>query len=102
MNAIRGAAAVAVSVLSANAAIAETETFDQEKAGATPAGWSCGVTGKGNARWMVDADPSAPSGPNVLRQSGSGTFPWCMKTGTSVADGFVDSVTAFDDFSWGK
>ena len=35
----------------------------------------------------VEADPSAP---NVLRQSGSGTFPWCMKTGTAVADGFVE------------
>jgi hypothetical protein len=41
-------------------------------------------------RWTVDADPSAPSAPNVLRQSGSGTFPWCMKKGTSVADGFVE------------
>jgi hypothetical protein len=69
---------------------AETETFDQHETGAAPAGWSCGVTGKGSPRWTVDADPSAPSGPNVLRQSGSGTFPWCMKKGTSLADGFVE------------
>ena len=69
---------------------AETETFDQQETGGAPAGWSCGVTGKGNPRWTVDADASAPSGPNVLRQSGSGTFPWCMKKGTSVADGFVE------------
>ncbi len=26
----------------------------------------------------------------MLRQSGSGTFPWCVKTGTSLADGFVE------------
>jgi hypothetical protein len=69
---------------------AETETFDQQETGAAPAGWSCGVTGKGSPRWTVDADASAPSGPNVLRQSGSGTFPWCMKKGTSIADGFVE------------
>jgi len=81
---------VAMTVLSATAAFAETETFDQEKTGAAPAGWSCGVTGKGSPRWTVDADSSAPSGPNLLRQSGSGTFPWCMKKSTSVADGFVE------------
>jgi len=81
---------VAMTVLSASAAFAETESFDQEKAGNIPAGWSCGVTGKGSVRWTVDADPSAPSAPNVLRQSGSGTFPWCMKKGSSVADGFVE------------
>ena len=81
---------VAMTVLSASAAFAETENFDREKAGSLPAGWSCGVTGKGSVRWTIDADPSAPSAPNVLRQSGSGSFPWCMKKGTSVADGFVE------------
>jgi hypothetical protein len=87
---MKGATMVAMTVLSATAAFAESENFDQEKAGNLPAGWSCGVTGKGSVRWTVDADPSAPSAPNVLRQSGSGTFPWCMKKGTSVADGFVE------------
>jgi len=48
------------------------------------------VTGTGSPRWAVDADPSAPSAPNVLRQSGSGTFPWCVKRSTSVVDGFVE------------
>jgi 3-keto-disaccharide hydrolase len=87
---MKGATMVAMTVLSASAAFAESENFDQEKVGNLPAGWSCGVTGKGSVRWTVDADPSAPSAPNVLRQSGSGTFPWCMKKGTSVADGFVE------------
>lgn len=87
---MKEAGIVAMTVLSATAAFAETENFDQQRAGAVPAGWSCGVTGKGSARWTVDADPSAPSAPHVLRQSGSGAFPWCMKKGTSVADGFVE------------
>ena len=80
---------VALTILSASAAAAETENFDQDKAGTVP-GWFCGVTGTGSPRWTVEADPSAPSAPNVLRQSGSGTFPWCVKRGTSLADGFVE------------
>lgn len=81
---------VALTILSASAAVAETETFDQYKPGTAPAGWICGVTGTGTPRWTVEGDPSAPSSPNVLKQSGSGTFPWCVKGGTSLADGFVE------------
>jgi hypothetical protein len=81
---------VALTILSATAASAETDNFDQDRPGTVPAAWSCGVTGKGNPRWVVDADPSAPSAPNVLKQTGSGTFPWCVKKGTSLADGFVE------------
>ena len=75
---------------SSTAAVVETENFDQHKPGTIPAGWSCGVTGQGTPRWTVENDPSAPSAPNVLKQSGSGTFPWCVKGGTSLADGFVE------------
>src|SRR5205823_1429926 len=28
--------------------------------------------------------------PNVLKQSGSGTFPWCVRSDTSLADGYVE------------
>jgi len=48
------------------------------------------VTGRGSPHWTVAADPSAPSKAHVLVQSGSGTFPWCVKSGTSLADGFVE------------
>jgi len=81
---------VALTVLSATAAFAETDNFDQDKPGALPAGWTCGVTGKGDPKWAVAADGSAPSAPNVLRQSGSGTFPWCVKKSASLAEGFVE------------
>jgi len=69
---------------------ADTDTFDQGRAGAPPAGWTCGATGRGSPRWTVEADASAPSPPNVLKQSGSGAFPWCVKTGVSIVDGFVE------------
>jgi hypothetical protein len=87
---MRGMIMVALTVFSTTAALAETDNFDKDKPGAAPAGWSCGVTGRGSPNWAVTADGSAPSKPNVLRQSGSGTFPWCVKQGASLTDGFVE------------
>ena len=67
------------------------ESFDQMTAGAPPDGWTSGVTGKGTPRWIVKADGTAPSAPNVLEQSGSGTFPWCVRKSVSFSDGFVET-----------
>ena len=69
---------------------AQIENFDKAAIGAAPAGWKCGVTGRGNARWQVESDTTAPSKPNVLKQSGRGDFPWCVKEGVAVKDGFVE------------
>ena len=69
---------------------AETITFDDDRAGAAPAGWICGSTGGGAPRWTVETDPAAPSPFNVLKQSGSGLFPWCVKQGTAFANGAVE------------
>jgi hypothetical protein len=80
----------ALSVFGASVAFAQTDSFDKDQAGSVPPGWECGTTGKGNPRWAVEVDKSAPSAPHVLRQSGSGTFPWCVKRGVSIADGFVE------------
>jgi len=71
-------------------AMAETVNFDQDKTGALPAGWKCGVTGRGSPKWTVEKDDAAPSPPNVLKQSGSGTFPWCVKSDTSIENGSVE------------
>ena len=70
--------------------MAETINFDQDRVGSLPAGWTAGVTGRGTPRWTVEADASAPSPPNVLKQSGSGTFPWCVRKDASVTDGSVE------------
>ena len=64
--------------------------FDTDKPGSLPAGWSAGVTGRGAPKWAVEADRTAPSAPNVLKQSGSGTFPWCVVSGVALSDGFVE------------
>lgn len=71
-------------------AMAEVIAFDRDPIGATPAGWTCGLTGRGSPRWTVEADATAPSKPNVLKQSGNGTFPWCARRDVSIADGFVE------------
>ena len=71
-------------------AMAEIIGFDQDQIGAAPAGWVCGVTGRGSPKWTVEGDSTAPSKPNVLKQSGSGTFPWCAKKQVSLSDGFVE------------
>lgn len=71
-------------------AMAELINFDQDQAGALPAGWKCGVTGRGSPKWTIVSEPTAPSLPNVLRQSGSGTFPWCVKNNTSIENGSVE------------
>lgn len=78
-----------MSMIAVNA-YAETENFDKAAVGALPAGWKCGVTGRGSLRWQVEADSTAPSKPNVLKQAGRGTFPWCVKDGVSMKDGFVE------------
>jgi hypothetical protein len=69
---------------------AETVNFDNAKAGDVPEGWTAGVTGSGNPKWAVEADASAPSKPNVLKQSGEGTYPFCVKKDVSLKDGFVE------------
>src|SRR5690242_5953110 len=69
---------------------AETFSFDRDEPGAPPAGWRSGVTGRGSPKWSVEADASAPSRPNVLKQSGSGTFPWCVRPEVSLENGYVE------------
>jgi hypothetical protein len=71
-------------------AMAETINFDDAKTGAPPPGWTATQTGSGTAKWSVEKDDSAPSKPNVLKQSGQATFPVCIKDDTSLKDGFVE------------
>ena len=78
------------SVIAMTTTHAETFSFDRDATGALPAGWRAGVTGRGSPKWSVEADATAPSRPNVLKQSGSGTFPWCVRPDVSLADGYVE------------
>ena len=67
-----------------------TVNFDTAEIGKPPAGWTAGQTGSGQATWTVVADVTAPSKPNVLKQSGKATYPVCIKDDTNITDGFVE------------
>lgn len=71
-------------------ALAETVNFDDGKIGEAPAGWTAAKTGSGTSKWTIEKDDTAPSRPNVLKQSGEATYPVCIKDDTSLKDGFVE------------
>src|SRR5213082_2087773 len=83
-------AVIIMSSLITSAARAETISFDTAKPGEAPSGWTATKTGKGEAKWTIEKDDTAPSKPNVLKQSGEATYPVCLKNDTSVKDGFVE------------
>jgi hypothetical protein len=72
------------------AAAMDTVNFDKADVGKPPSGWTATQTGSGHAQWAVVRDDTAPSKPNVLKQSGQATYPICLKDDTSVKDGFVE------------
>ncbi|HEY2627162.1 MAG TPA: family 16 glycoside hydrolase [Candidatus Udaeobacter sp.] len=78
-----------VTTMGTTLAGAEKVNFDDMKAGAPPRGWTATQTGSGTAKWTIEKDDSAPSKPNVLKQSGQATFPICFKNDTNIKDGLV-------------
>jgi len=54
---------------------ATTLTFDQDRTGAVAADWIAGVTAAVRRAGTIETDVTAPSAPQVLKQSGHGTFP---------------------------
>ena len=76
-------------ILTVSSALAGAEKFDKAD-GTSPKGWTSAVTGSGTAKWTVEKDDSAPSKPNVLKQSGEGTFPIILNDGSAVKNGFVE------------
>ncbi len=79
-----------MTALTGAVAFADTINFDDAETGKLPPGWTGTKTGKGEPHWAVVADDSAPSKPNVLKQSGEATYPVCIKEHTSVKDGFAE------------
>src|SRR5882724_8337542 len=81
---------LASALLSTVNAMAATINFEADTVGAPPAGWTCGATGRGAPKWIVETDPGAAAGGKVLKQSGAATFPWCVKTDSALSDGWVE------------
>src|SRR2546428_10194090 len=85
-------ALLATIMMMTSIAMAQTQTinFDNIKAGDPPSGWTATKTGTGDPKWTIEKDDTAPSKPNVLKQSGQATYPVCIKDDTSLKDGFVE------------
>lgn len=77
-----------VSLLAASVVFAGGDDFDKSSGAST--GWTSTMTGTGQPRWTVEKDDTAPSQPNVLKQSGEADFPLLLKDRMSLADGFVE------------
>jgi hypothetical protein len=71
-------------------AMAETVNFDGEAIGSPPKGWTITMTGRGDPKWTVEKDETAPSGSSVLKQTGKATYPLALKEATRIRDGFVE------------
>src|SRR5215472_15463778 len=86
-------ASFAIAILAAGAmatAFSQTVNFDNLTPGSPPPGWTATKTGTGTAKWTIEKDSTAPSPPNVLKQSGQATYPVCLKDDTNLKDGFVE------------
>ena len=77
-------------IMSAVTLNAETTHFEADRPGAAPKGWTLTKTGKGEPKWTVETDDTAPSKPNALKQSGQATYPLAVKDDTNLKDGFVE------------
>ena len=65
-------------------------SFESDQIGTTPEGWAATLTGKGDSKWTVETDETAPSRLKVLKQSGRATYPLLLKNDTNIKDGFVE------------
>jgi hypothetical protein len=60
--------------LSEAIAMADNSTnLEEQLVGATPNGWTATMTGRGNAKWTIEQDQTAPSKSKVIIQSGVAT-----------------------------
>jgi hypothetical protein len=67
-----------------------TTSFEADAIGSAPKGWTATKTGRGDPRWTVEQDPTAPSRSRVVKQSGQATYPLLLKDGSAIKDGFIE------------
>jgi len=83
-------AATFICLMEAIAMADNTASFETEAIGATPKGWIATITGRGNPKWTVEQDQTAPSKLKVIKQSGQATYPLLLKDDTNIKDGFIE------------
>jgi hypothetical protein len=65
-------------------------TFETDAVGTVPKGWTATKTGRGDPKWTIDQDQTAPSKSKIVKQSGRATYPVLLKDDTRIQDGFVE------------
>jgi hypothetical protein len=64
---------------------------ESDALGTAPKGWTATKTGRGDSKWTVEQDQTAPSKGRVLKQSGRATYPLILKDNTNIRDGFIET-----------
>src|SRR5262245_9025711 len=64
-------------------------SFGADAGDAAPRGWTATKTGKGDSKWTIEEDKTAPSNSKVVKQSGWATYPLLLKDDTNIKDGFI-------------
>src|SRR6266576_4836526 len=67
-----------------------TVTFEADAVGAAPKGWTATKTGRGDQRWTIEQDQTAPSKSKIVKQSGTATYPLLLNDNTQIQDGFIE------------
>jgi cold shock CspA family protein len=70
--------------------MADQVSFEADAISSAPAGWTVAKTGRGEPRWTVETDQTAPFKTKVVQQSGHADYPLLFRNGTAVKDGFVE------------
>lgn len=70
--------------------MSKTADFGDSAVGIPPKGWTSTMTGRGQPKWTIERDPTAPSKSPVVKQSGRATYPLLLKDDTNIKDGFID------------
>jgi hypothetical protein len=68
-----------------------TVDVESDALGTAPKGWTATKTGRGDSKWTVEQDQTAPSKRKILKQSGQATFPLLLKDDTNIRDGFIET-----------
>jgi 3-keto-disaccharide hydrolase len=85
------AAAMLLFLMEVTAMADNRSSFETDAVGATPKGWTATSTGKGDPKWTVEQDATAPSKSKVLKQSGRAPYPVLLKDDTNIKDGFIEA-----------
>src|SRR5215471_16787170 len=65
-------------------------TFETDAVGGVPKGWTATKTGRGDPKWTIEQDQTAPSKSKIVKQSGTATYPLLLKDDTRIQDGFAE------------